>query len=110
MRQYQIDDLRLEDHEKLAKWLEENYEPAGMDGVYWVPLAPHLLTEEQLAHKECHPLCFSIVLGENRLAGELLVRTRKKMTCTCMGYATEAQRNWLVHLIDGMLGELSIIN
>lgn len=110
MRQYQIDDLRVEDHEKLLKWLEGHYESGGLDGVFWVPLAPHLLTDEQLAHKACHPLCFSLVLNEQKLAGELLVRTKKKMTCTCMGYATEVQRNWLVHLIDAMLDELTIIN
>ena len=110
MRQYQIDDLRLEDHEKLSAWLEKNCESGGVDGVYWVPLASHLLTEEQQAHKACHPLCFSLVLNEDRLAGELLVRTRMKMSCTCMGYATEAQRNWLIHMMDAMLDELGIIN
>jgi len=42
------------------------------------------------------------------LACELLVRTKNRMRCDCIQYATANQRNWLIELIDNMFSRLEI--
>lgn len=110
MKQYVIDDIRYEDHARLKAALESRFDSSGVEGLFWVPLPLKLMTPVQAAHEDCHPLYFSIELQEDRLSCELLVRTRERMRCDCMGYATEAQRNWLIDLIDGLFVQLEIIN
>ncbi len=110
MKQYVIDDIRLEDHGKLKRYLDERYGNSGVDGLYWLPLPEDLLTPLQKAHKECAPFYFSVELTEDRLCCELLVRTKKRMRCDCIAYAAEAQRNWIIDVADAFLAELEIIN
>ncbi len=110
MRQYRIDDLRVEDHEKIKGWLEETFERASVAGVYWVPVEEALLTELQASHVDCLPMYMTVVLEEDHLSGELLLKTRKKMKCDCMGYADRDQRNRFIDMIDTALERLGIIN
>ena len=108
MKQYVIDELRLDDHHKIRKYLEETYGPAELGDIYWVPLAAEVLTEMQLEHSECQPFYFAIQLEENRLSIEMLVRTKNRIRCTCIGYASKNQRIWIMDMVDGILEKLSI--
>ena len=80
-----------------------------MDGIYWIPLEDDLLTDTQKAHQACRPHYVAVDLDENAFALELLVRTKSRMRCDCIRYATEAQRNWLIALIDDIFNQLAIM-
>ena len=109
MKQYVIDELRAADYQSLKTYLQEHFGPAAMNGIYWIPVENGLLTDIQKAHRECQPHYFAVDLAENSLALELLVRTKSTMRCDCIRYATEAQRNWLIALIDGIFNQLEIM-
>ena len=108
MKQYVIDELRTEDYKTLKKYLDAQYGPVAMDGIYWVPIDSNLLTEIQSEHTECRPHYFALELDQHRLACELLVRTKSRMRCDCIHYATEKQRNWLISIIDNIFKHLEI--
>lgn len=108
MKQYVIDELRPADYNKLKTYLDERYGPPAMNGIYWIPLAADVLTEIQFEHTECRPQCFAVDLDESRLACELLARSKNRMRCDCIHYATESQRNWLIGKIDSIFELLNI--
>ena len=109
MKQYLVDELRPHDYEQIKAYLDEHFERAELDGIYWIPIEEQLLTSEQNEHTDCQPYFLALALEPTSLACELLVRTKQRMRCTCIGYATEAQRNWVIHLIDSLLAEMAII-
>ena len=108
MKQYVVDELRPGDNQKLKRHLDERFTRGSIGGVYWIPIVADLLTDEQAEHTDCHPLCFAIDLEPDKLTCELLLRTRNRIRCSCIGYATEAQRNWAVRFIDTIFEELDI--
>ena len=108
MKQYVIDELRTADCKTLKTYLDECYGPPAMDGIYWIPLETDMLTDIQAEHTGCQPQCFAVDLDDNRLACELLVRSKNRMRCDCIHYATEIQRNWLIELIDNIFERLQI--
>ena len=109
MKQYLVDELRAADFESLKNHLSKHYGPAAMSGIFWIPLPGDLLAENQRIHLDCQPHYFAVDLDENRLACELLVRTKSRMRCDCISYATEVQRNWIVALIDDIFNQLNIV-
>ena len=109
MKQYLIDELRPEDHQKVKQYLDETYGPVEMGSIYWVPLAADVLTDIQQQHTDCQPFNAAIDLQEDRLVLELLVRTKKKIRCACIGYAEERQRNWLIDQVDAIFKRLGVI-
>ncbi len=109
MKQYVIDEIRLEDHEKVKNHLDSTLGDSGSPGLYWFPVDESMLTETQAAHETCKPLCFSLELEETKLSCELLIRTLNRIRCDCIAYATEEQRNWFIGKIDAMFQELEII-
>jgi hypothetical protein len=108
MKQYVIDELRAADYTALKTYLDQQYGPAEMGGIYWIPVAAEILTDIQSEHTECRPQYFTIDLDGNRLACEFLVRSKNRIRCDCINYATEDQRNWLVGLIDNIFDRLQI--
>ena len=102
MKQYIIDELRLEDHENIKAYLYEKYGAPKLGGIYWIPLDTEMLTDIQASHAECRPYYFALDLEFDRMACELLVRSERRMRCNCVGYATEKQRNWLIAVVDAM--------
>lgn len=109
MKQYVIDELRPHDYDRIKKYLDKHFERAELDGLYWIPLEARLLTPVQAKHAACQPFFIALALEPASLGCELLVRTKQHMRCDCLGYATEAQRNWIIDLIDALLAELAII-
>ncbi|MEX1300396.1 MAG: hypothetical protein AB1Z38_10905 [Desulfotignum sp.] len=108
MKQYVIDGLRPQDHDRLKAYLDEHAQAAGIVGIYWLPIDASVLTPVQTTHRDCAPHVFALKLEKNVLACELLVRTRKHIRCDCMAYATENQRNWLIGMTDAFLEKLAI--
>jgi hypothetical protein len=108
MKQYVIDELRPADYEKLKAYLNDAYGPACLNGIYWIPMDPAMLTDVQNEHAECHPYYVAIELDRNRLACELLVRTKNRVRCHCIDYATGRQRAYVIELIDHIFDQLEI--
>ncbi|MGD8880826.1 MAG: hypothetical protein PVI82_02975 [Desulfobacterales bacterium] len=108
MKQYVIDELRPKDHHKIRKYLKETYGSAEMGGIYWVPIATEVLTEIQHAHSDCQPFYFAIDLEQDRFALELLVRTKNRVRCACIAYASKDQRNWIMGVVDAIFEKLNI--
>lgn len=110
MRQYVVDELRPDDQTSLKAYLDENLVDAGLDGLYWKTIDSALLTDKQSAHIHCAPFYVALVLTEESLACELLVRTRNRIRCDCMGYATPKQRDWIIGWVDDVFNKLEIIS
>ena len=109
MKQYVIDELRFEDYEKLKSYLDKKFGSADLERIYWITLDEKILTETQAEHTQCHPYYFAVELEETRISFELLVRTRNRIRCECIGYATSDQLKWLMNYIDYMFNEIGII-
>jgi len=109
MKQYVIDEIRLQDCETLKKYLDETFGDSGVDGLYWLPLDNALLTDVQKSHSACAPFFMALELGEDRLAGEFLVRTRRRVRCDCINYGDARQRDWLIETMDAIFEKLKII-
>jgi len=109
MKQYVIDELRPKDYENLKVYLEENFGSSGLRDIYWIPIEEKLLTSVQAEHVECQPFYFALALETNFLACELLVRTKSNVRCSCMAYATQLQRDWLISRVDSIFTQLNII-
>ena len=108
MKQYVIDELRPADHGKIKAYLEAQFGPAEMGGIYWIPVEPSLHSETQASHAACHPLFFALELSETALTAELLVRTKNRIRCDCICYATEDQFLWLIRVMDAIFERLEI--
>jgi len=108
MKQYVIDELRPEDFIRIKDYLNKNFLPSGVTGVYWIPIDQNNLTDVQLEHTACQPYYFALDLEANLIACEFLVRSEKRIKCDCIGYATEKQRNWIIGVIDDMFDSLKI--
>jgi hypothetical protein len=108
MKQYVIDELRPADYELVKAYIEKNFGSSKVDGIYWIQLDQDILTKIQAEHTDCQPFYFAVDLEPNLMSFELLIRTRKRIRCDCMGYATEKQRNWLIRLADSIFDGLGI--
>ncbi len=108
MKQYVIDEFRPGDADKLKKHLEKTFGPPELNSIFWIPVPEDLLTGTQTAHKNCQPFYFAADIDDYRIACELLVRTKNTIRCSCIGYATEQQREWLMSYIDGIFEALDI--
>lgn len=109
MKQYVVDELRPEDHDKIKGYLDEHFGPAGFGGIYWVPLDEDLYTDMHKTHTQCQPYYFAIDLGPDAMACELLIRTKNTIKCNCIGYATAEQRNRIITFVDSILEGLGLI-
>lgn len=109
MRQYRIDQLTPEDQRRIAGRLAEMELGAGLDGIYWLPVPPALLTPLQQEHApDCGPYVMSVELEGDALTLELLVRGRGRLRCECVGYASPALQEHMLGYVDGMLRDLGI--
>lgn len=108
MKQYVIDQLRLEDYDAIKTYLDEKFGGSGIGGLYWIPLDDEIHNPVQQDHADCRPFYFAVELTEDRLSCELLVRTTRKVRCDCICYADTAQRNWIIDAMDAILERLGI--
>lgn len=108
MKQYVIDEIRAPDYEKIKAYLDKEFGSPEMGSITWIALPEALLNDVQKAHGTCQPYYIALDLLPERLACELLVRTKSRIRCGCMGYATESQRNWIIDVVDAMFEKLEI--
>jgi len=88
MKQYVIDGFTLKDYTALKQYFDTYLEAATVGGIYWLELDSGVLTETQASHKACGPHVFALMLEEDALFCELLVRIKTNIRCDCMGSAT----------------------
>ena len=108
MKQYVIDQLNEADYHRLKEHLEQTLETTMMEGIYRVDLPADLHTEIQHEHTTCQPYYFAIHLDFFKVSFELLVRTRQRLHCPCMGYADQRQRDYILEYADRLLEQLHI--
>lgn len=105
MRQVVIDQLSKEEEEKAVRYLERNARPGPMAGIFWLPLPTRLWSGTQQDHAGCGPFYFAIEIMETSVSFELLVRSQTALHCSCIGYATGVQREFLLNFIDRWIEE-----
>ncbi len=67
------------------------------------------LSPEQAAHKDCGPHRMALVLEEDSLRLELLGRAHTSLRCQCTGYASPAQRQFLLGYMDRLIADLELV-
>ena len=105
MRQYMIDEITFLERDNLDSYLKRTLKPAGLEGVFFLSVPPDLLGPEQQGHGACGPFYFTVILEQNSLRFELLVRSAGNMHCSCIAQATQAQRQFVLDFADRMLAE-----
>jgi len=108
MRAIILDELRPPDMEKLTSHLQAELVSSGLPDVFWLELPPELLSPEQSEHEQCGPHRVAAVLEMDSLKLELLVRSATSLRCACTGYATSAQRDWLLAWVDDLITTLEL--
>jgi hypothetical protein len=113
MRSYLIEDLIDKDYKTILSAFDDLGLKGPLEGIYYLPMPVERLQSEQQAHlDECGPY-FMALEGiespdDNRLKLELLVRGRNKIRCSCVTYATAAQRRHMIEYLDQFIEELEI--
>ena len=110
MRTYLIEDFYPEQLALVRQRLQEKGLSGPLEGIYYLPVPLELLTDEQRGHLgECGPYIFVLEIpDESSLKLELLVRAQGKLRCSCVLYATPAQRSYIMDHFDTFLRELDI--
>ena len=108
MRQYVVDELRADEVEKIKEYLDKYCDLSDMVGLYWLKIPGDILSPTQYEHKSCQPHCAAIELGDKWVKFEMLVRSRQKIRCECVSYATPQQRTFLLSFVDNLLDQTGI--
>jgi hypothetical protein len=103
MRQFLVDELTREERANIDSYLKRTLKPGPIDGLFWLPVPPDLIGAEQMGHEECGPFYFAIELGDDVLRLELLVRSQTNLHCSCIAYASPAQRDFVLKFVDTLL-------
>lgn len=103
MRQYTIDQLSREERDNIDSYLKRTLRTAGLDGLFFLEIPPDLYGAAQQGHDQCGPFFFAIELAEEEIRFELLVRSQSNLHCSCIAYATAAQREFLMAFADTLL-------
>jgi hypothetical protein len=105
MRQYLIDELSFLERDNLDSYLKRTIKTGPISGVFWLEVPQELLAEPQTAHPACGPFYCSVILEQTELRVEFLVRSSHTMRCSCIAWATPAQRQFVLDFVDNMLKE-----
>ncbi len=108
MRQLVIDDLSPQERDNLEHYLKRTLGSGQIEGMFWLRVPDDLLGEAQQGHGPCGPFHFGIELSRAHLSFELLIRNQANLHCSCIAYATKAQRDFLFRYVDEMLAEEQI--
>jgi hypothetical protein len=106
MRQYLLDEISRSDYTRLRDYLTEQAQASGLQDVWWVDLPADLLSPEQFEHQDCQPFRFAVELGDDFVRVEFLIRSRNTMRCSCIGYATRPQRDFILAFTDRLVDDL----
>ena len=108
MRHFVIDQLSREEKEAVLTYLQTKAQQGPLKDLFWIPLPGELLSAEQKAHSQCGPFYLAVEVGGESVTFELLVRSQSTLHCSCIAYATNPQRDFLLHLIDTMANQLHL--
>ncbi|OQX17766.1 MAG: hypothetical protein BWK76_09620 [Desulfobulbaceae bacterium A2] len=105
MRQILVDELSFLERDTLDSYLKRTLPAGPITGVFWLMMPPDLLGPAQYEHESCAPFAVSVVLEDNSLRVELLVRSQSNLHCSCIAWATPSQRQFILDFVDRMLAE-----
>jgi len=108
MKSFIIDEISKKDMEKIRQFLKENSLKSSLDAIFWVSLPEDILNEEQYSHETCKPHVFAVELGQDWVKMEFLIRNLSDMKCTCTGYCTRQQRDFILNFAEHLTLELDI--
>jgi len=108
MRAYLIDEISTTDMKKITGFLGEHAMRSSLSKIFWVKIPDDLLSSVQYTHHDCQPHVFAVELGDHWIKLEFYVRSLKSMRCSCPGYCTEEQRNYIIHFAHNMIEQLGI--
>lgn len=108
MRQYVLDEISRSDIPRVRDYLNEHAQAARLEEIWWVDLPEDLLSPEQFSHQDCRPFRFAVELGDNFVRFEFLIRSQQTMRCTCIGYTTRVQRDFIMAFADRMIEDLAL--
>lgn len=105
MRQIVIDELSPMELDNIDSYLKRSITAGPMIGLYWIVLPPDLYSAAQQGHEEHGPFYMAVEVERDRVRFELLVRSKSNLHCTCIAYASAAQRQFVLNYIDNMIEE-----
>ena len=109
MRTYTVDQLLEDDTAALNSRLLGLDLQAGLEGVYWLPVPPSMLTPLQKEHAaQCGPYCLALEVDANAVHLELLVRGKGRIRCECLSFASPGLREHMIIYLEEMLRDLKI--
>ncbi len=108
MQQYIVDELRGNEIERIIAYLKRSCEKSALDNLFWLELPDDILTPLQYEHRDCRPFCIGIEVAEDKVIFEMLVRSRQKLRCSCISYASNQQRQFILNFADTLLKESDI--
>lgn len=113
MRCYLIEDIHQDNARKIVKALNDKGWQGPIEGIWYLPVPDSLLSEEQKAHlADCGPYMMALEkldrVEEHDFKLELLVRARNKIRCSCVAYATAAQRERMIETLDALFREQDV--
>ncbi|KMY68441.1 hypothetical protein AAU61_01815 [Desulfocarbo indianensis] len=104
MRSLVFDELRRDDLEKVRAHLQDILPQSSLPDVFWLELPPDLLSPLQIEHSQsCGPHRVAVVIEEESVRLEFLVRAQESLRCACTEYASKAQREFCLGFMDRLL-------
>ena len=108
MRSYLLDEISPSDIKKINAFLKKNAVRSSLDQLFWIKIPQDLLSEIQFRHRHCQPYAFAVEVGHAWLKLEFFVRSLKNMRCTCPGYSTRQQQEFIINFAHTMIERLDI--
>jgi hypothetical protein len=93
---------------RVLSYLKENLAASALPDVFWLELPFDILTPEQKEHEKCSPHRVAVVAEEDSVRLEFLVRPIDSLRCSCTGFATSGQREFLMAFFDRMIKDLEL--
>ncbi len=104
MKSYLIDELTSEEIKNIKNSLEKMGLHSPIKDIFWFEVPEDILTPIQKKHlPSCGPYIFSLEIGDNWIKLELLIRATGKIRCSCISYANEAQRNYIIDMLEEII-------
>ena len=109
MRSLVFDELRQDDLDKVRDHLQETLQQSRLPDVFWLELPEDMLSEVQREHGQgCGPHRLAVVLEEDSVRLEFLVRAQESLRCACTQYVSKTQREFCLDFMDRLLEETGI--
>lgn len=105
MRQIVIDELSPMELDNIDSYLKRSITLGPMVGLYWLVLPSDLHSAAQQGHDDHGPFYMAVEVERDKVRFELLVRSQSNLHCTCIAYATSAQRQFVLDFIDRMIDD-----